>query len=95
MGDESPTQEAISPRRYTVLIGIGIVLVILLAGLSILLSRGLIKVPSSVNTVLRVPPSPSAESSIDLQTKYDNPFDKNTQYVNPFSSYKNPFDTLK
>jgi len=99
MGEESLTQgvvqETSSSHRYIVLIGIGIVLVILLAVLSVLLSRGYIKTPSPLNTVLRVTPKPSAESSIDLQTKYDNPFDKKTQYVNPFSSYKNPFNTLK
>lgn len=93
MGDEGVVQEASGHRRYTVLIGIGIVLVILLVALSVLFSKGVVKSPSSLKT--ESPSQAPEQSTVDLETKYDNPFDTKTQYVNPFSSYKNPFDTLK
>lgn len=56
----------------------------------ILISQGILKIPSKVSTIL---PGKGQDPTVSLQTKYDNPFDG--KFVNPFAGYKNPFDALK
>lgn len=56
----------------------------------ILISQGIIKLPSKLVPIL---PGKGAEPTVSLQTQYQNPFDG--KFVNPFAGYKNPFDALK
>lgn len=56
----------------------------------ILISQGIIKVPSKLAPSL---PGKGQEPTVSLQTQYQNPFDG--KFVNPFAGYKNPFDVLK
>lgn len=58
----------------------------------ILISQGLIKIPSKIAPSL---PGQKKEPTVQLQKQYQNPFDKTSGYKNPFSGYKNPFDALK
>lgn len=82
------------PDRQAGVIALAIpflLLVILAAVIFILISQGIIKLPSKLSSSL----AGKKEPTIDLQTQYQNPFNKSSGYVNPFSEYKNPFDQLK
>lgn len=76
-------------------VALAVPLLLLLAAAAvifILISQGLIKIPSKIVPSL---PGQKKEPTVQLQKQYQNPFDKDSQYVNPFSQYKNPFDTLR
>lgn len=83
------------PDRERGVVALTIPLLLLLAiaaVLFILISQGLIKIPSKALPTL---PGQKKEPTVELQKQYQNPFDKSSQYLNPFSGYKNPFDALK
>ncbi len=57
----------------------------------VLVSVGVIKLPSSLKNLV----SKNTETSVEVKTEYKNPFAKESQYINPFDQYKSPFLTLK
>lgn len=65
-------------------------LLIIAAVIFVLISQGIIKLPSKLVPGL---PGKGQEPTVTLQTQYQNPFDG--KFVNPFVGYKNPFDALK
>lgn len=69
-----------------------LIITVLIALGYILISQGVIKIPSQLNPSNK---QPTQSSSANLKNIYQNPFEKDTQYVNPFSEYKNPFDNVQ
>lgn len=67
-----------------------VLLVIIAAVIFILISQGIIKLPSKLAPILT---GKGQEPTVALQTQYQNPFEG--KFVNPFAGYKNPFDALK
>lgn len=67
-----------------------VLLVIIAAVIFILISQGIIKLPSKLAPGLA---GKNQEPTVALQTQYQNPFEG--KFVNPFAGYKNPFDAIK